>query len=209
MAMEIEMRARFDRDAHDRLLSRLERDGEDLGRDDKQIYFYVLPDKLLKVTDNIAAGSAKITLKANRIGRGPAFPETEIPIARQDVAAAVRIFSGLGFASRMHEAFNRRHNFRFDGVEIAVKWSEAWGFHAEFEVLLDDPPPGRTDQPARSALDDAEARIRAVAAELDVPLMSERELADFTAAFEAAERDRRAGAARAASPSTERPPGEH
>ncbi|WP_329133484.1 hypothetical protein OG552_16080 [Streptomyces sp. NBC_01476] len=191
MATEIEMRARFDQHAHDRLISRLERDGEDLGCDDKRIYFYVLPDKLLKVTDNTAAGSAKITLKTSRIGQGSAFPETEIPIAREDVAAAVRIFNALGFESEMHEAFNQRRNFRFRGVEIAVKWSQAWGHHAEFEVLLDDAP-------GQTALDEAEARIRTVAQELDVSLMSEQELADFTEAFEAAERDRKAGAAQPA-----------
>ncbi|WP_225846374.1 hypothetical protein [Streptomyces sp. HPF1205] len=187
MAIEIEMRARFDELAHDRLITRLEREGEDLGRDDKRIYFYVLPDKLLKVTDNIAAGSAKITLKAGKIGQGAAFPETEIPIAREDVDAAVRIFNHLGFEGEMHEAFNQRRNFRFRGVEIAVKWSEAWGHHAEFEVLL-------ADTSGQAALDEAEARIRAVARELDVTLMSEQELADFTAAFEAAERARKAGA---------------
>ncbi|MGP3951828.1 hypothetical protein [Streptomyces sp. 7N604] len=191
MAVEIEMRARFDKDAHDQLVSRLERDGEDLGCDDKRIYFYVLPDKLLKVTDNTAAGSAKITLKTSKIGQGAAFPETEIAIAREDVPAAVRVFNALGFEAEMHEAFNQRHNFRFRGVEIAVKWSEAWGHHAEFEVLLDDTP-------SVAAQEEAGARIRTVAEELGVALMSEQELADFTAAFEAAERDLKASAAQVA-----------
>lgn len=185
MATEIEMRARFDGGAHDRLTARLEEQGEDLGRDDKHIYFYVLPDKLLKVTDNRAAGTAKVTLKTSRIGQGTAFPETEIRIAPEDVPAAVRIFNQLGFEATMHEAFNQRRNFRFRGVEIAVKWSEAWGHHAEFEVLLDDAP-------GRAAVDEAEARIRGVAEELDIALMSEQELADFTAAFEKTERERKA-----------------
>jgi adenylate cyclase class IV len=188
LAKEIEMRARFDRNAHDRLISRLQREGEDLGRDDKHIYFYVLPGKLLKVTDNTVAGSAKITLKTNRIGQGPVFPEIEFPIAREDVAAAVRVFGALGFAPHMHQAYNQRRNFRFRGVEIAVKWSQAWGHHAEFEVLLDDTA-------GSAALDEAGVRIRSVADELDVALMSERELADFTAAFEKAAQDRKAGPA--------------
>lgn len=187
MAIEIEMRARFDQNAHAQLISRLQSDGEDLGCDDKRIYFYVLPDQLLKVTDNTAAGSAKITLKTSKIGQGAAFPETEFPIAREDVAAAVRIFNALGFEPQMHEAFNQRRNFRFRGVEIAVKWSEAWGHHAEFEVLL-------SDAAGHAALNEAEARIRTVADELGVTLMSEHELADFTAAFERAERDRKASA---------------
>lgn len=192
MALEIEMRARFDEDTHDQLISRLEREGEDLGCDDKHIHFYVLPDKLLKVTDNIAVGSAKITLKTSKIGQGAAFPETEIAIAREDVPAAVALFDTLGFEAERHEAFNKRHNFRFRGVEVAVKWSDAWGHHAEFEVLLDDGA-------SAAAQEKASARIRAVAEELEVRLMSEQELADFTAAFETAERDRKAYAAQAAS----------
>ncbi|MER7508955.1 hypothetical protein ABTX82_11420 [Streptomyces lavendulae] len=184
MAIEIEMRARFDKDAYDQLLDRLTTQAEDLGCDDKNIFFYVLPDQLLKVTDNVAADSAKVTLKASKIGQGAAFPETEIAIGREDVPAAVRIFNAIGFEGAMHQAFNQRHNFRFRGVEIAVKWSEAWGHHAELEVLLDEAA-GSTAQ------EEAAARIRNVADELGVRLMTEQELTDFTAAFEAAERERK------------------
>ncbi|MFI5803488.1 CYTH domain-containing protein [Streptomyces sp. NPDC051561] len=194
MAIEIEMRARFEKEAHEQLLARLTREAEDLGCDDKNIYFYVLPDQLLKVTDNTAAGSAKITLKASKIGQGAAFPETEFAIGREDVPAAVRIFNALGFEESMHQAFNQRHNFRFRGVEIAVKWSEAWGHHAEFEVLLDE-------EASALAQDEAEGRIRAVAEELGVHLMTEHELAEFTAAFEAAEQERKEQAAETASAS--------
>ena len=184
MQTEIEMRARFDQAAHDQLMSFLQQHGENLGRDDKHIYFYVLPDRLLKVVDNIAAGTAKISLKSNKIGQGAAFPELEFPIHREDALRAVQLFNGLGLEHTMHDAFNRRHNFRYQGVDIAVKWSEAWGYHAEFEVLLDCEP-GEADQAA------AEALIHCVAAELGVELMSERELAEFVRAFEETQAARR------------------
>ncbi|MFD9472767.1 CYTH domain-containing protein [Streptomyces goshikiensis] len=184
MPVEIEMRARFTKEAHDQLVVCLKADGEDLGNDDKHIYFYVLPDQLLKVTDNTAAGTAKITLKGSKIGQGAAFAETEFEISPADVPAAVHMFNALGFETAMHQAFNFRHNFRLHGVEIAVKWSEAWGYHAEFELLLDD---GASD----AARDEAQAKITDVAASLGVTLMSEQELADFTAAFEAAEQERK------------------
>ncbi|MGW5116479.1 hypothetical protein ACWEQ8_13780 [Streptomyces noursei] len=184
MPIEIEMRARFSKEARDQLVDRLNRDGEDLGPDDKHIYFYVLPDQLLKVTDNTAAGTAKITLKGSKIGQGAAFAETEFAIAPADVSAAVKLFNALGFEEEMHEASNLRHNFRFDGVEIAVKWSEAWGYHAEFEVLLDDDAPDATRA-------EAAAKITNVANELGITLMTEQELAEFTAAFEAAEKERK------------------
>ncbi|MFC9228317.1 CYTH domain-containing protein [Streptomyces decoyicus] len=184
MPVEIEMRARYDKETHERLTARLEREAIDLGLDDKNIHFYVLPDKLLKVTDNTAAGSAKITLKHSKIGRGAAFPETEFRIAREDVSAAVAVFNALGFESHMHQAYNQRHNYRFRGVEIALKWSEAWGHHAEFEVLLDDTA-------SDTAHEEAVARISTAAQELGVTLMTEQELANFTAAFESAEQARK------------------
>jgi adenylate cyclase class IV len=180
MQTEIEMRARFDQPAHDELMSFLHAHGEDLGQDDKHIYFYVLPDKLLKVVDNVAAGTAKISLKGNKIGQGAAFPELEIHIQREDTPRAVQLFNELGLEETMHDAFNQRHNFRYQGVEIAVKWSEAWGHHAEFEVLLDGEP-DEAEQAAAAAL------IHRVAAELGVELMSERELAEFVRAFEEAQ----------------------
>ncbi|MEU4113341.1 hypothetical protein AB0F71_02420 [Kitasatospora sp. NPDC028055] len=188
MAVEIEMRARFDKSAHDALVERLVRDGEDLGQDNKLIHFFVLPDQLLKVTDNQSAGTAKITLKDSKIGQGAAFSETEFPIAQEDVPAAVRVFGALGFEDTRHEAFNFRRNFRFNGVEIAVKWSDAWGYHAEFEVLLPDGAPDADK-------DEAAATIIDCASELGVALMSEKDLADFTAAFEAAEAERKAAQA--------------
>jgi adenylate cyclase class IV len=185
MAIEIEMRARFDKDAHDVLVERLTNDGDDLGQDNKHIHFFVLPDQLLKVTDNQSAGTAKITLKDSKIGQGAAFGETEFPIARGDVPKAVQLFAALGFEDDRHEAFNFRRNFLFRGVEIAVKWSEAWGYHAEFERVLPD------DAPA-AARDEATTEIIDVAAELGVTLMTEDELAAFTAAFEAEEAARKA-----------------
>jgi adenylate cyclase class IV len=179
MQTEIEMRARFDQATHDRLIAFLHAHGEDLGQDDKHIYFYVLPDQLLKVVDNIAAVTAKISLKGNKIGRGAAFPELEIPIQRGDAARAVQLFNALGLEETMHDAFNQRHNFRYQGVEIAVKWSEAWGHHAEFEVLLDG-------QPNEVQHAEAAGLIRRVAGELGVELMSEDQLAAFVRAFEEA-----------------------
>ncbi|MEV5484173.1 MULTISPECIES: hypothetical protein [Streptomyces] len=184
MPIEIEMRSRFGKETRDQLVGRLKRDGEDLGPDDKHIYFYVLPNQLLKVTDNTAAGTAKITLKGSKIGQGAAFAETEFAIAPTDVGAAVKLFNALGFEGAMHEASNLRHDYRFDGVEIAVKWSEAWGYHAEFEVLLDDDAPD-------AARAEAAAKITDVADALGVTLMTEQELAEFTAAFEAAEKARK------------------
>lgn len=177
MGIEIELRARFDQVKHDQLLEYLTQQAEDLGENNKQIYFYVFPDKLLKIVSNLSAGTAKISLKSSKIGQGIAFPELEMEIPVAEVSTAVRIFSGLGFADLMHDAFNQRHDFRYRGVEVALKYSEAWGYHAEFEVLLADTA-GEVEQA------EAVTRIHQVADELGVRIMTEQELLTFTEEFE-------------------------
>jgi len=178
MTLEIEHRAQLSESAYATLADQLGQRGEDLGQDDKHIWFYVLPDKLLKVVHNISHGTGKIVVKTNRIGSGAAFPETELPISAADVPTAVRLFDALGYASHMHDAHNERRNWRYRGVEIAMKWSQAWGYHAEFEVVL-------PDDAGPAEINEAHALIASVADELGVRLMSEDELAEFTRQFEA------------------------
>jgi hypothetical protein len=67
MSVEIELRARFDQDKHNELLGYLHKHAEDLGTNNKHLFFYVLPDKLLKVVENLSAGTAKISLKTSKI----------------------------------------------------------------------------------------------------------------------------------------------
>ena len=78
----------------------------------------------------------------------------------------------------MHDAYNQRHNWRYGTVEIALKRSEAWGPHAEFEVVV-------ADGASPAEIDEANDRVRTAAKDLGVRLMSEEELADFTRRFEA------------------------
>lgn len=177
MPLEIEYRAQLSESEYMRLAGHLNEHGEDLGPDCKHIWFYVLPDKLLKVVHNISHGTGKVVVKESRIGSGSAFPETELPILAEDVPTAVALLDALGFASFRHDAYNERHNWRYRGVEIAMKWSEAWAHHVELEVVL----------PNDAGADDvtnAERHIASVADELEVRLMSEGELVEFTRRFE-------------------------
>jgi len=178
MPLEIEHRAQLTEEEFDALADKLRQRGVDLGPDNKHIWFYVLPDKLLKVVHNITHGDGKIVVKANRIGEGSAFPEVELSIAANDVPAAIEIFRVLGYGQYMHDAYNQRHNWRYGTVEIALKRSEAWGPHAEFEVVV-------ADGASPAEIDEANDRVRTAAKDLGVRLMSEEELADFTRRFEA------------------------
>lgn len=168
--IEIELRSVFDEKKHNELKDFLDKNAEDLGEDDKDVYFFLLPDKITKATHNVSKKTAKIVIKLNRIGRGTSdFEEIEIPINPPDFDKAVKLFSALPF-DQIQNSYQKRHNYLLEGVEIALKWTESWGYHMELEIVVDD----------KSKREEAEDYIRKVAEKLGVQIMSEDELKDFT-----------------------------
>lgn len=173
-SIEVELRSRFSKEKYDQLLNFLNKNAEDLGADDKRVWFFVMPDKLLKVTHNISKKSGKVTLKLTKIGFGSSFEEIEFPISESDVEKAVKVFTEIGH-SYLVEPTIERHDFRYKEVEIAVKYSRTWGYHAELEILLE----------SNEREKEAERKIRDVAKELEIEIMTEKELQDFTQKIEA------------------------
>ncbi len=168
--IEVELRSMFGQDKHDELERLFDDKAEDLGTDDKDVYFFILPDKLVKVVNNVSKGTAKMVLKLTKIGEGSGFEEIEIPIDPQYIDKAVMLFGGLGFSERQ-QSFQKRHNYMYKGVEMALKYSDAWGHHLELEKIV-----GSKDEVAT-----AEAQLHAVAEELGVHIMTDDELKEFTA----------------------------
>ena len=167
--IEVEFRALLDENEYSSLIHTLNVKAKDLGEDDKIIHFFIFPDKLLKVTNNLTQNSAKITLKLNRIGNGSMFEELEVPIAQTEVDKMARIFQTFDFEYLL-EPIVRRHNYLYKGVELAVKYSASWQHHVELEIVIDD----EADHAK------AEQTIREIAKELSLRLMTEGELASFT-----------------------------
>src|SRR5579871_3942054 len=111
---EIEFRALLSKEKYQDLLLFLGKNAEDLGADDKRVWFFIMPDKLLKVTHNISQRSGKITLKLTKIGTGSSFEEIEFPIAENDITKSVELFSALGH-DYLLEPTILRHNFMYKG----------------------------------------------------------------------------------------------
>jgi len=167
--IEIEFRSRFDSKKHEELKNLLNKKAEDLGEDDKDVYFFLFPDKLLKVVNNISKKNAKIVLKLNKIGKGTNFEEIEVPIGQEYFEKAVKFFIALKTGDYMH-SFQKRHNYLYKDVELALKWSEIWGYHLELEVVVND----------ISQRVEADKKIFAIAEELGVKIMADEELQEFT-----------------------------
>ena len=85
------------------------------------------------------------------------------------------LFSSLKLPAQLIHNDQKRHNFLYKGVEIAVKYSIDWGYHAELEIVIND---------ARDK-EIAETQIREVAEELGLRLMTDEEVLQFTSEIEA------------------------
>jgi predicted adenylyl cyclase CyaB len=167
--IEVEMRTMFDEREYTRLKDFLRTHATDLGVDDKNVWFFLMPDKLLKVVHNVSQNTAKISLKLSSIGQGSAFGEQEVPIDPKDCQKMVDLLLNLGY-TEMQNTPQKRHNYVYEGVEIALKQSETWGYHAELEILVGD----------ESEVAAAEKKIREVAQKLHLSLLTEEELQILT-----------------------------
>lgn len=168
--IEIEFRSIFNKNRYKELKKFLDEKAKNLGQDDKDVFFFIMPDKLLKVVNNISKKKAEIVLKMNKIGRGSNFEEITIPISQRDFDSAVRIFTRLNITNNIMHSFQRRRNYFYKSVEIALKYSNVWGYHLELEKVVN----------SLGQKQAAEKAIRKIAKELGVHLMTDRELTDFT-----------------------------
>ena len=136
-----------------------------LGQDNKDTLFYIWSDKVIKVVENANTGKVKISLKPGRIGEQSYFHETELTILPNESGNARKFCEAL-MPEKIMQVYQFRTNYMYLGVEIALKYTESWGFHLEFEVMIDD----------LSKKSEAEALISKVANILDVGLLSEDQL---------------------------------
>ncbi len=168
--LEVEFRAKLSKKKYDELHAFLQEHGENLGEDNKDCYYYILPDRLVKVVQNTSKKTAKVSLKLNRIGNGASFPEYEFSFDPGEFERARQLFNKLGLPGKIMHGPQERTNYAYKDCEIALKLSDAWGYHLEIEQVV----PGENQQ------QQAEAHIRAVAQDLGVELMSEEALKAFT-----------------------------
>jgi adenylate cyclase class IV len=168
--LEIEKRGFLTEEKYNWIIDFLGKNGKSLGTDDKDVVYYIYPDKLLKVVNNISKGNAKITLKMNKVGEGSVFPETEIFFDQKDFDRVKYIFDTIAKPEKVMVGIQKRKNFEYKGCEFAIKWSEAWGFHFEIEKVVSE----------KSEVEEAEKKLHNIANELGIKILTEEELKEFT-----------------------------
>ena len=167
--IEVELRAIYDEQKHAQLKLFLDKNAEDIGEDNKEVYFFLYPDRIYKVAHNISKGTVKVGARLNRLGSGRSdFEEIEFLINKQDYDKAVRLFSSMEFEDTQ-KTYQERHNYIYKEVEIALKYSDSWGYHMELEKVVHD----------EAEIDGAKSHITAVADEMGVSIMTEEEITAF------------------------------
>ena len=103
------------------------------------------------------------------LGTSHGAEETEISIGQNSVEKAVELFKYLGF-TKIVRSYQTRHNYVYKEVEISLKYSEHWNYHVELEIMTE----GEKGQA------DAEIKIRSVADELGLTLLTNEETAAYS-----------------------------
>lgn len=168
---EIEHRALLTEESYKTLSDRLANEATLLGTDDKEVSYYIFHDKLLKVVRNISKGTGKLSLKLNTLGAGSSFQEFEVPFPEDSFETMKSICTSISSPEQVITGTQKRTNYEYRGVEIALKWSEDWGYHAEFEIMIND----------LSEKEAADILITEIAKALSISLMTEEEVGAFSA----------------------------
>lgn len=174
--IEVEHRARFDQATHDRLEEQLRLRAETVTEDDKDVVYYIYPDKLIKAVANISAGSCKLSFKSAKLGSSSAVHEKEVVIPSGQFQEVVE-FCDLAFSDapkRIHSP-QKRTNYLVGGVDVSLKITPDWGPHLEMEIVVDK----------NEDVQVAEERIFALAKDLQVTLMTQEEIRDLQKEIEA------------------------
>lgn len=175
---EVEFRGILSKRRYEELLNFFKKHAEDLGEDNRETVFFIIPDKTFKVTKNISKNKAKIALKVGNIKTGKQ-EEIEIPLDIKEVGKTINLFKALGFDELQYTS-QKRHNFLYEGIEFAVKHSDDWDYHFEAEMIVSD----------KNQVRDAEQKIRKVCQKLNLRLLTEQEIKEMCERIDADYREK-------------------
>ena len=166
--IEVEKLAIFDETGQKTLVEKLTALGaKDLGENHTSSTFYLGNGYQLKVTAQHSKKQAKIALKPREFGADFSH-EYELIFSEDQVDTAEKMMDILMGNSPKIPTKQDRHDYLFEDVEIAVKYSEDWGYHAEFEQIVD----------SKEEVDAALKHISTVAKKLDITLLTKEEAAE-------------------------------
>lgn len=137
MNIEVEKRAFLSKKQYVSLPKKiLDLGGNDLGKNNTDTVFYILDNSQLKVQKLISKKKAKIAWKSGSFNGNNTRREIEYQISIDDFNVAIDLYDSLFPEKRKIISNQLRSDYALMGVNIAIKYSDNWGYHAEFEVLI-------------------------------------------------------------------------
>lgn len=131
---EYEERAFIDEADYLRIKNKLDAESLKATIDNKISYFYVLPDKNI----SIAASPSKTVIKykgGQLINGDNGFEEREFAINPENLTEALNFFTAM-FNLEPEKSEQFRINYILpNSIEVALKYTQTWGFHLEVEKL--------------------------------------------------------------------------
>jgi adenylate cyclase class IV len=132
--IEVELRGLLTKTQYNSLIQRLKKERVKFEKDDKDTYFFNVPDGVFKLCDEKAKSRGKISLKIGKEETG-ALEEMEIIIKRDQIKPFFNIFAALGYID-FHHVPQKRKNYFLNGAELALKFTPDFQYHFELEGEL-------------------------------------------------------------------------
>jgi len=176
---EYEERAFLSEDDFLRVKKYLDRAATKTELDNKKSYFFVLPDRNLSVA--VSKAKSVIKYKSGQITKGNGFEEHEFPFDSTSLTDVIGLLSSLlEIEPQYSEQF--RINYYLDNkIEIALKYTETWGFHIEIEKVYQ----AKNEKDLETSKKLAQKDVENVAKLLDVKLITSDDIENFTKECEA------------------------
>jgi adenylate cyclase class IV len=170
---EYEERAFLTEEDFFRVKELLEKQSLTRALDNKLSYFFVLPKQNLSIAQS--EKKCVIKYKHGTPGIGNGFSEFEIPVDTKDCEQTIGMFKLLlGIEPHLSEQFRINYVLK-NNIEVALKYTETWGFHLEIEKTYSED----TDLPL------AKQEVEKIANELKIHLITDPEMKAFRANFDA------------------------
>lgn len=132
--IEVEIRGIITEEEYNLAIQKLDTLAEKKEEDNREAYFFIIPNKNLKVSNSISKNKAKLALKIGNESE-TAVEEIEVSIKPEDTEKLVSVLNHLGF-DKFKKSDQKRINYWYKNTEIAIKWSQDWGFHFEMEQVV-------------------------------------------------------------------------
>lgn len=166
-SIEVEVRGIITKEEFEKAKSFLDQNSESREEDNRESYFFIVPNLNLKVAKAISKNKAKLALKTGEES-SIANQEFELALKPEEVETAISILTNLGF-DKYKKSDQIRTNYIYKGCEIALKWSKDWSYHFEMEFVTED----------ESKVEELKATLNQLATEINLKPMSEEEIDSF------------------------------